>query len=98
MKSAWIIYMVLVLGTGCIVSTASAGHEDVQLQDNNFASPVTVSGALLHETVTNGKVDNDTTDNTTYPAYVGFITAGVAVIFYGSNFVPVKKFETGDGM
>ncbi|ESP03690.1 hypothetical protein LOTGIDRAFT_137008 [Lottia gigantea] len=33
-----------------------------------------------------------------YPEYVGFICAGVAVIFYGSNFVPVKKYETGDGM
>ena len=29
--------------------------------------------------------------------YVGFICAGVAVVFFGSNFVPVKKFETGDG-
>ena len=32
------------------------------------------------------------------PVYVGFICAGVAVVFFGSNFVPVKKFETGDGM
>ena len=31
------------------------------------------------------------------PTYVGFICAGVAVVFFGSNFVPVKKFETGDG-
>ena len=31
------------------------------------------------------------------PTYVGFICAGVAVLFFGSNFVPVKKFETGDG-
>ena len=36
-------------------------------------------------------------DNTTYPQYVGFIMAGIAVVFFGSNFVPVKKFETGDG-
>ncbi|KAL5012498.1 hypothetical protein ScPMuIL_011049 [Solemya velum] len=32
------------------------------------------------------------------PTYWGYICAGVAVLFYGSNFVPVKKFETGDGM
>ncbi len=32
------------------------------------------------------------------PVYVGFICAGVGVVFFGSNFVPVKKFETGDGM
>ncbi|XP_059141078.1 transmembrane protein 144-like isoform X2 [Physella acuta] len=33
-----------------------------------------------------------------YPIYVGYICAFVAVIMYGSNFVPVKKFYTGDGM
>jgi hypothetical protein len=36
-------------------------------------------------------------DNGSYPTYVGFIVAGVAVVFYGSNYVPVKKFDTGDG-
>jgi len=37
-------------------------------------------------------------DGPAYPKYLGFICAGIAVVFYGSNFVPVKKFETGDGM
>ena len=32
-----------------------------------------------------------------YPEYVGFLTAGVAILFYGTNFAPVKKFDTGDG-
>ncbi|ELT94008.1 hypothetical protein CAPTEDRAFT_3325 [Capitella teleta] len=32
------------------------------------------------------------------PELWGFIAAAVAVILFGSNFVPVKKFETGDGM
>lgn len=27
----------------------------------------------------------------------GFVSCGVAVLFYGSNFVPVKKIPTGDG-
>ena len=31
------------------------------------------------------------------PTYQGIIAAAVAVLFFGSNFVPVKKFETGDG-
>ncbi|KAL8576337.1 hypothetical protein ACOMHN_048904 [Nucella lapillus] len=34
----------------------------------------------------------------TYPSYVGFIATAVAVLFYGSNFVPIKKYETGDGV
>ncbi|XP_035827242.1 transmembrane protein 144 isoform X2 [Aplysia californica] len=33
-----------------------------------------------------------------YPDYVGYICSLIAVLMYGSNFVPVKKFVTGDGM
>ena len=47
------------------------------------------------QTTTGSVPDNGT--NATVPLYVGFISAGVAVLFFGSNFVPVKKFETGDG-
>ncbi|XP_045202940.1 transmembrane protein 144-like isoform X2 [Mercenaria mercenaria] len=32
------------------------------------------------------------------PLYVGFITASLAVVFYGTTYIPVKKFDTGDGM
>ncbi|MGH0125999.1 UNVERIFIED_CONTAM: hypothetical protein FKN15_015134 [Acipenser sinensis] len=41
--------------------------------------------------------DSQTTDNSTELAY-GYISCAVSVIFFGSNFVPVKKFDTGDGM
>ena len=44
---------------------------------------------------------HDVTTNVTPqagPVYVGFIAAAIAVVFFGSNFVPLKKFETGDGM
>jgi len=27
----------------------------------------------------------------------GYVGAVIAVVFFGSNFIPVKKFETGDG-
>lgn len=47
---------------------------------------------------TTGGTTAATSDNSTLPKYVGFISAGVAVFLYGSNFAPVKKFETGDGM
>lgn len=29
---------------------------------------------------------------------IGFIAAAVAIVCFGSNFVPIKKFETGDGV
>ena len=28
----------------------------------------------------------------------GFIGIGTAVLFFGSNFIPIKKYETGDGV
>lgn len=32
------------------------------------------------------------------PFYWGFISAAIAILFFGTNFAPVKKFDTGDGM
>uniref|UniRef100_A0A8C7KYN2 Transmembrane protein 144 n=1 Tax=Oncorhynchus kisutch TaxID=8019 RepID=A0A8C7KYN2_ONCKI len=57
------------------------------------------------ETYTDRNIDN----NKKYPMLVtnssngtdltyGFVSCGVAVLFYGSNFVPVKKIPTGDGL
>uniref|UniRef100_A0A6Q2ZKC7 Transmembrane protein 144a n=1 Tax=Esox lucius TaxID=8010 RepID=A0A6Q2ZKC7_ESOLU len=39
----------------------------------------------------------NTSSNGTELTY-GFVSCGVAVLFYGSNFVPVKKISTGDGL
>ena len=30
--------------------------------------------------------------------WVGWVGVVIAVVFFGSNFIPVKKFDTGDGM
>ena len=30
--------------------------------------------------------------------WIGYVGAIVAIIFFGTNFIPVKKFDTGDGM
>lgn len=32
------------------------------------------------------------------PEYVGYIGVLISVLFLGSNYLPIKKFETGDGM
>lgn len=34
----------------------------------------------------------------TVPSYVGFICLTVSILFFGSNYLPVKQFQTGDGM
>lgn len=40
---------------------------------------------------------NSSTSTTDNREYLGYIGAIVAVVFFGSNFIPVKKYETGDG-
>ena len=37
-------------------------------------------------------------DADSIPVEWGYICAAIAVVFYGSNFIPVKKYETGDGL
>jgi hypothetical protein len=32
------------------------------------------------------------------PAYIGYIALTISILFFGSNYLPVKQFETGDGM
>merc|ERR1712216_1082835 len=39
-----------------------------------------------------------TVASTTPSQPIGYVCVVVAIVFFGSNFVPVKKFETGDGM
>ena len=37
-------------------------------------------------------------NGTDVPAFVGYLCMVVSSAFYGLNYIPVKKFETGDGM
>ena len=37
--------------------------------------------------------DNDSD----HSEWVGWVGVVIAVVFFGSNFIPVKKFDTGDG-
>ncbi|XP_068134971.1 transmembrane protein 144 [Hyperolius riggenbachi] len=41
---------------------------------------------------------NNTLDNNSSNLAIGFTSSAISVILFGSNFVPVKKFDTGDGM
>uniref|UniRef100_A0A674KGI5 Transmembrane protein 144 n=1 Tax=Terrapene triunguis TaxID=2587831 RepID=A0A674KGI5_9SAUR len=44
-------------------------------------------------TANNSSVNSNGTDLT-----IGFTSSAIAVFLFGTNFVPVKKFDTGDGM
>nr|XP_055061489.1 transmembrane protein 144a [Misgurnus anguillicaudatus] len=68
----------------CALSTGAAQHLDTEwLSGDLYESP-----QLL-------QVSNST--NSSGLIY-GFISCAVSALFYGSNFVPVKKIDTGDGM
>ena len=41
------------------------------------------------------KCDDVSSDHHT--EWIGWVGVVIAVLFFGSNFVPVKKFDTGDG-
>uniref|UniRef100_A0A8C7KRY8 Transmembrane protein 144 n=1 Tax=Oncorhynchus kisutch TaxID=8019 RepID=A0A8C7KRY8_ONCKI len=56
----------------------------------SVVSSVCLLLATLQALVTNSSNGTDLT--------YGFVSCGVAVLFYGSNFVPVKKIPTGDGL
>ncbi|CAF1067569.1 unnamed protein product [Brachionus calyciflorus] len=41
---------------------------------------------------------NSESNSTTLPTYSGFLFLVGSSFFYGSNYIPVKQYETGDGM
>ncbi|KAI2668600.1 Transmembrane protein 144 [Labeo rohita] len=69
----------------CVLSIGAAQHLDTVewLSDGS-------SGSVELQQESNSTNSSDLT--------YGFISCAVAVVFYGSNFVPVKKIDTGDGM
>uniref|UniRef100_A0A8C1ES95 Transmembrane protein 144a n=1 Tax=Cyprinus carpio carpio TaxID=630221 RepID=A0A8C1ES95_CYPCA len=75
----------LIIALLCALSTGAAQHLDTVewLSDGPRAS-----AELQRES------NSTNSSDLTY----GFISCAVAVVFFGSNFVPVKKIETGDGM
>lgn len=68
----------------CALSTGAAQHLDTEwLTDGQHGSVQLLQGS--NSTNSSGLI-------------YGFISCGVSALFYGSNFVPVKKIDTGDGM
>ncbi|XP_070553814.1 transmembrane protein 144-like isoform X2 [Ptychodera flava] len=97
------------LAAGVNFDPGSAGPKDSRL----YYESLSINNAVNTTTATVTTAQSNVTSNVTIIAptlmpaknvtnstdlTVGFISAGVAVLFFGSNFVPVKKFESGDGM
>ena len=60
-------------------------------------SDVGTTMSTHNATMTTGYITTTESQEDVYPTYLGFVTAFIAVFFYGTNFAPVKKFDTGDG-
>ncbi|XP_052768731.1 transmembrane protein 144-like isoform X2 [Mya arenaria] len=60
-----------------------------------FPSEVHLEQTTNMSTLTNSTVCPETSG---IPHVWGFVSAFVAIFFFGTNFAPVKKFDTGDGM
>ncbi|XP_051983197.1 transmembrane protein 144a [Xyrauchen texanus] len=75
----------LITAVLCALSSGAAQHLDTEWLSDGPHVPV----RLLQE--------SNSTTNSSELTY-GFISCAVSVLFYGSNFVPVKKIDTGDGM
>ncbi|CAK8684345.1 transmembrane protein 144-like [Clavelina lepadiformis] len=88
-KCGW-IFLVLIYFFG--TTNGGQGEGSVLHFEKPFVtqSSFPVSG---NHTTTNSTPSNNKTSG--WPGYVGSV---IAVLFFGSNFVPIKKFETGDGM
>ncbi|WAR19836.1 TM144-like protein [Mya arenaria] len=59
-----------------------------------FPSEVHLEQTTNMSTLTNSTVCPETSG---IPHVWGFVSAFVAIFFFGTNFAPVKKFDTGDG-
>ncbi|XP_006121925.1 transmembrane protein 144 [Pelodiscus sinensis] len=46
----------------------------------------------------NWRANNSSVNNSGTDLTIGFTSSAIAVFLFGTNFVPVKKFDTGDGM
>ncbi|XP_052274890.1 transmembrane protein 144-like isoform X6 [Dreissena polymorpha] len=65
-----------------------------------FVEPGTIDSHVEMTTwissTTNGSACNKTESDISHG--FGFLAAGVAILLFGTNFAPVKKFDTGDGV
>ena len=72
---------------------APAFNDSSSMGSSAILSAMNGSTALPTESSTTAPTDVPPT----IPEYLGFIACAVAVLFFGTNFIPVKQFKTGDG-
>uniref|UniRef100_A0A0B6ZYG4 EamA domain-containing protein n=1 Tax=Arion vulgaris TaxID=1028688 RepID=A0A0B6ZYG4_9EUPU len=63
-----------------------------------MANVTTADNFTITSTIASTSTNSTSPPDLPYPEYVGYIGTIVAVVMYGSNFVPIKKFYTGDGI
>jgi len=56
-----------------------------------------INNATLYTNTTTLPMTTTPNHELNIPEWAGYIAAAIAAVGFGSNFIPVKKFETGDG-
>ncbi|XP_043551833.1 transmembrane protein 144-like isoform X3 [Chiloscyllium plagiosum] len=71
---------------------------DSRTNPNGFSNNRLLQNGTMEERFTYTKKAIPQNVTGTVPLVKGFVSTAVAVICFGSNFVPVKKIDTGDGL
>ncbi|XP_038647669.1 transmembrane protein 144-like isoform X3 [Scyliorhinus canicula] len=80
------------VGAAYVIGCDSATHK------NSLSNNRILKNGTLEERFTHTKKAIPQNDTGTLPLVKGFVATAIAVICFGSNFVPVKKIDTGDGL
>nr|XP_039250599.1 transmembrane protein 144-like [Styela clava] len=81
------------------IGLASSQHvKDSKIHYYSPTKPTLFSGNATTHSVTTSIGNTTAPPSNSSNSWQGYIGAGVAVVFFGSNFVPVKKYDTGDGV
>ncbi|XP_039606239.1 transmembrane protein 144b isoform X2 [Polypterus senegalus] len=73
----------------CAVTNCLSGTEERAVKGSNQDE---MTDDYIHMRTSSHNVTNSSA------LVYGYVSSAISVIFFGSNFVPVKKFDTGDGM
>ena len=77
------------------MNTRTMNGSNFSLHANSTSVFSTFSSTLKSKVSPTSDSISDTPES--IPPYVGFICCVIAVLFFGSNYIPVKQYKTGDG-
>jgi len=81
-----------------VVVSCSLVYGDVSINHSESIQTNTFDDVLDNKLQNLLLISTQASDNSTDQAWIGYVGASISILFFGSNFVPVKKIDTGDGL